>query len=98
MEPRRYLRPTFAPISRVDHVDDHVGSRIDNADIIVYREVTVVAIIREEREYRARDAEQAHVPWDSPSNLMVEACPRDSRLLHVECSMQFLPLFRTEAR
>src|SRR5262249_7759251 len=93
-KPLRHLWPTLAPISRIDHVDDHVGSRIDDANVVVHHEVAVVAIIREEHKYSTRDAEQAHVPRDSLSNVVVEACPRHSRLLHVECAMQFLPLFR----
>src|SRR5262249_4516565 len=57
-KPLRYLWPTLAPISRIDYIDDHVGSRIDDANVVVHHEVAVVAIIREEHKYSTRDAEQ----------------------------------------
>ena len=54
----RYLRPARpAPITAVNHVNHDICARIDNTDVVVYNEVAVVSIVREERKYGRDDWE-----------------------------------------
>ena len=45
-----HLRPTrSAPVPGIDHINYNIRTGIDDADIVIHDEVTVVPIVREER-------------------------------------------------
>jgi hypothetical protein len=71
-ESRNFLSRTAAIIALVDHVDDLIGSRVHDANLVVRHHVAVVAVIGEERDDLTRHGEEANVPWHPVADVTVE--------------------------
>ena len=94
----RHLRlRTSAIVLLVDHVDDFVGAGVDDADLVIHHDITVIAVVREERDDAGRDGKQANVTGNAMADAM-----RKLRLGHpgplvIKALPQLLTLVRPEA-
>jgi hypothetical protein len=82
----------------IDHVDDFVSPRVDDADLVINDEITVVAVVGEEADDVDRDREETHVARDPPTNMKIETGMVHAGVLKIERTVQPLTILNAQMR
>jgi hypothetical protein len=61
-----------SPVTLIDHVDDLVRRRVDDANLVANDEIAVIPVVREEADHVARHWEEVHAARDSMADMVIE--------------------------
>ena len=79
----------------IDDVDHLVSARVDDADLIVGDEVTVVAVVLEEGENSSRNGKQTDASRNVPAHVVIEARVVNAGPVEVEAAVEPLAVLWT---